>query len=230
MENSEQFEKIYDIWARRNAYFETKLEDEVIRVIADYSIGASGMMAAKGKVIGAGYEAYIFAFFIGLYSNTRRELKGATKSFGQPINKWGNVDSKKDRKEYPKIREYIFMALVARTDINWIEVDKGNIKLSKVVDMLMETMEEYANYGFHVLKDKLENDPYTFSNNTSFLDIFLNLTNTITEDSNRSNNEVESLDDEPESMDDESEIPVVHKKRPRIGQKIEPKRKEDNNL
>lgn len=224
----EQIEKIYDIWSRRNAYFETKLEDEVIRVISDYSIGASGMMEAKGKVIGAGYEAYIFAFFIGLYSNTRKELKGATKTFGQPINKWGNVDSKKDRKEYPKIREYIFMALVARSDINWIEVDKGTIKASKAVDILMETMEEYANYGFHVLKDKLDNDPYTFSNNTSFLDIFLKLTESEEDESLTSNKgDVESLDDEPESLDEERVAPSPTKKRPRIGQKIEPRKKDE---
>lgn len=223
----EQIEKIYDIWSRRNAYFETKLEDEVIRVISDYSIGASGMMEAKGKVIGAGYEAYIFAFFIGLYSNTRKELKGATKTFGQPINKWGNVDSKKDRKEYPKIREYIFMALVARSEINWIEVDKGTIKASKVADILMETMDEYANYGFHVLKDKLDNDPYTFSNNTSFLDIFLKLTESEEDESLTSNKgDVESLDDEPESLDEERVAPSPTKKRPRIGQKIEPRKKE----
>lgn len=224
----EQIEKIYDIWSRRNAYFETKLEDEVIRVISDYSIGASGMMEAKGKVIGAGYEAYIFAFFIGLYSNTRKELKGATKTFGQPINKWGNVDSKKDRKEYPKIREYIFMALVARSEINWIEVDKGTIKASKVADILMETMDEYANYGFHVLKDKLDNDPYTFSNNTSFLDIFLKLTESEQDESLTSNKgDVESLDDEPESLDEEREAPSPTKKRPRIGQKIEPRKKDE---
>lgn len=224
----EQIEKIYDIWSRRNAYFETKLEDEVIRVISDYSIGASGMMEAKGKVIGAGYEAYIFAFFIGLYSNTRKELKGATKTFGQPINKWGNVDSKKDRKEYPKIREYIFMALVARSEINWIEVDKGTIKASKVADILMETMDEYANYGFHVLKDKLDNDPYTFSNNTSFLDIFLKLTESEQDESLAPNKgDVESLDDEPESLDEEREAPSPTKKRPRIGQKIEPRKKDE---
>lgn len=224
----EQIEKIYDIWSRRNAYFETKLEDEVIRVISDYSIGASGMMEVKGKVIGAGYEAYIFAFFIGLYSNTRKELKGATKTFGQPINKWGNVDSKKDRKEYPKIREYIFMALVARSDINWIEVDKGTIKASKAADILMETMEEYANYGFHVLKDKLDNDPYTFSNNTSFLDIFLKLTESEQDESLAPNKgDVESLDDEPESLDEEREAPSPTKRRPRIGQKIEPRKKEE---
>lgn len=224
----EQIEKIYDIWSRRNAYFETKLEDEVIRVISDYSIGASGMMEAKGKVIGAGYEAYIFAFFIGLYSNTRKELKGATKTFGQPINKWGNVDSKKDRKEYPKIREYIFMALVARSDINWIEVDKGTIKASKAVDILMETMEEYANYGFYVLKDKLENDPYTFSNNTSFLDIFLKLTESEQDESLAHNKgDVESLDDEPESLDEEREAPSPTKKRPRIGQKVESRKKDE---
>ena len=224
----EQIEKIYDIWSRRNAYFETKLEDEVIRVISDYSIGASGMMEAKGKVIGAGYEAYIFAFFIGLYSNTRKELKGATKTFGQPINKWGNVDSKKDRKEYPKIREYIFMALVARSEINWIEVDKGTIKASKVADILMETMDEYANYGFHVLKDKLDNDPYTFSNNTSFLDIFLKLTESEQDESLAPNKgDVESLDDEPESLDEEREAPNPTKRRPRIGQKIEPRKKDE---
>ena len=116
------------------------------------------------------------AFFIGLYSNKKKALKGEQKGFGQPIQFWGNLDSKKGRKAYPKIREYIFTALVTKTTINWIEVDKGTIKVQQVVDDLITTMEEYANYGFHFMLDKLESDPGFFYNNTSFLDIFLKLT------------------------------------------------------
>ena len=39
--------------------------------------------------------------------------------------------------------------------------------------------------------------------------------------------DVESLDDEPESLDEEREAPSPTKKRPRIGQKIEPRKKEE---
>ncbi len=169
-------ENIYDVWARRNPKFETRMEEAVIRLITDYGVGASEGMSYKGKILGAGYEAYIMAFFIGLYSNKKKALKGEQKGFGQPIQFWGNLDSKKGRKAYPKIREYIFTALVTKTTINWIEVDKGTIKVQQVVDDLITTMEEYANYGFHFMLDKLESDPGFFYNNTSFLDIFLKLT------------------------------------------------------
>ena len=36
--------------------------------------------------------------------------------------------------------------------------------------------------------------------------------------------EPESLDEEPESLDEEREVPSPAKKRPRIGQKIEPRK------
>ena len=37
-------------------------------------------------------------------------------------------------------------------------------------------MEEYANYGFSVMAEKLKEDPGYFYSNRSFLDIFLQLT------------------------------------------------------
>lgn len=185
-------ETLYDVWGRRNPKFETRMEDAVIRLITDYGVGASEGMSYKGKILGAGYEAYIMAFFIGLYSNKKKTLKGEQKGFGHQIQYWGNLDSKKGRKAYPKIREYIFTALVAKTTINWIEVDKGTIKVEQVVDDLVNTMEEFANYGFHFMLDKLESDPGFFYNNTSFLDIFLKLTEHTTQQS-----EVE----EPDSLD-----------------------------
>lgn len=90
-------EKLIDIWGRRNPRFEKKYEQSVLRVISDYGIGASENTGAKGKVLGAGYEPYIMAFFIGLYSNKKLQLSESSedlKVLGQPIDKWGNLDSK----------------------------------------------------------------------------------------------------------------------------------------
>lgn len=173
-------EKIIDIWGRRNPRFEKKYEQSVIRVLSDYGIGASENTDAKGKILGAGYEPYIMAFFIGLYANKRLPLSGDNedlKGLGQPLQYWGNLDSKKFRKAYSGLRSYIFIALVAKADIDWIALDKGDIKVNTVVTSLVETMEEYANYGFSVMEEKLREDSSYFFSHRSFLDIFLQLTN-----------------------------------------------------
>ena len=121
-------EKIIDIWGKRNPRFEKKYELSVMRVISDYGVGASSHTEVKGKILGAGYEPYILAFFYGLYCNKRlplSEYSDDVKTLGQPIQFWGNLDSKKNRKAYSGLRSYIFIALVARTDIDWIALDKG---------------------------------------------------------------------------------------------------------
>lgn len=181
-DNNEELQKeelIFDIWGRRTPRFEKKYEQSVLRVISDYGIGASENTEAKGKILGAGYEAYIMAFFIGLYSGKKLPLSDDsddTKGLGQPMDKWGNLDSKKFRKAYPKLRDYIFNALVAKTDIDWIALDKGTIKVSAVVSKLVSTMEEYANYGFSVMEEKLKNDKTYFFSQRAFLDMFMQLT------------------------------------------------------
>ena len=43
----------------------------------------------------------------------------------------------------------------------------------KAVDMLIKTMEEYANWGFHFIEDKLTDDPGFFFRETAFLEVFL---------------------------------------------------------
>ena len=172
-------DKLIDIWGRRTPKFEKKYEHSVMRVISDYGVGASENTNAKGKILGAGYEPYIIAFFIGLYSNKRLPLSENTddvKVLGQHLQYWGTWDSKKNRHAYSSLRSYIFIALVAKTDVDWIALDRGDIKVNTVVASLMETMEEYANYGFSVMEDKLKEDKGFFFSNRSFLDIFLELT------------------------------------------------------
>ena len=188
-------EKIIDVWGRRNPKFEKHYEQSVIRVLADYGIGASEHTDAKGKILGAGYEPYIMAFFIGLYANKRIPLpedSDEVKGLGQPLDKWGNLDSKKFRKAYPKLREYIFVSLVAKTKIDWIALDKGEIKVADVVTQLIKTMEEYANYGFSIMADKLEADKGYFFSKRAFLDIFMELTDKH-EETDDGDDEVEPL-------------------------------------
>ena len=177
----EKDEKIIDIWGRRTPRFEKKYEKSVLRPLSDYGVGASANTEAKGKILGAGYEPLIMAFFIGLYSGKRLPLSDNTedlkeKGVGQPIDKWGNLDSKKNRHAYSRRRSYILIALVAKTDIDWIALDKGDIKVNTVVSNLMETMEEFINYGLAVIEEKLNTDSSYFFSNRAFLDVFLQLT------------------------------------------------------
>ena len=143
-------EKLIDIWGRRNPKFEKKYEKTVMRAISDYGVGASENTSARGKVFGSGYEPYMVF--------------------------WGTAEARKGRKAYPALRSYIFMALVAKTDVDWIALDKGEIKPSTVISQLITTMEEYANYGFSVMEDKLKEDKGYFFSHRSFLDMFLQLT------------------------------------------------------
>ena len=62
-------------------------------------------------------------------------------------------------------------------------------------------MEEYANWGFHFMEDKLTDDPNYFYHETAFLEIFLAFDATVPE----------SIDDEPESLDWPIEITCINR-------------------
>lgn len=174
------FADIYDVWGRRTPSFEVHYQKEVISILSDYGHGTTKNSEDKAKVLGAGYEVLIMAFFIGLYSNKMLPFEeyADIKDTGQPIQFWGNLDSKTRRRAYPKLREYMFIALVARTpDIDWIELDKGKRTVNECVALLMDTMEQYINYGLSVIREKLQEDESYFYSKSSFLDIFKELTN-----------------------------------------------------
>lgn len=190
-------EKLYDLWANRNPDWEIKYEDSILKTFCDYGKGTTILQDARGKIFGAGYEILIIAFFIGLYNNKRKKLVADTsrkKGVGQPIKFWGNLDSKPGRVSYPNIRKYMFAALVAKTDIDFIALDKGEFTARKAVDKLMETMEEFINWGLDFMTEKMEDNPNYFFKETAFLRVFMDFL------------EPESLAtkvdiDEPESLD-----------------------------
>lgn len=195
--NRKYNEDIFEIWGKRTPSYEKHYENEVIKPLADFGFGTNATSDAKGKILGAAYEVLIMAYFIGLYSRNKMPFNeyADIKDCGQPIQYWGNLDSKKGRKAYPKLREYIFISLVARTpDIDWIALDKGQLTVNETVSMLMLTMEEYINYGLSVLAEKLQHDEAYFYRKSSFLNIFKELTR------KKEDTEQES-EDTPESLD-----------------------------
>jgi len=193
------FSSAFDVWGRRNPSYEKHYENSVIKPLADFGIGTNEASDAKGKVLGAGYEVLIMAFFIGLYSNKRVPLntEEEIKDLRQPIQYWGSIESRKGRRAYPRLKEYIFTALVARTpEVDWLELDKGNKTISECVNLLINTMEEYINYGLSFMEEKLNEDESYFYDKNAFLDIFRQLT-APADDSVNTPKDV----DEPEPLD-----------------------------
>ena len=163
----------------------------------DYGKGVNKYNEVKGKTFGAGFEVFILAFFIGLYHDHTKPLvedASKRKSFGWAITNWGTQESRLGRTQYPHLREYMFAALVAKTDIDLIALDKGEIKPSKIVDQLIDKMEQYANFGFDYIKERLEDDPNYFFKDTAFLRVFLSfLPNTTSDSSDEDEDELEEL-------------------------------------
>ena len=72
-----------------------------------------------------------------------------------------------NRNKYTAIQRYLFAALIAKSDINLVEYDKGNISTEEAVSILMTTLNEYANGGFYYINDIMnkQDDFFTSSEN-----------------------------------------------------------------
>ena len=197
-------ESLFDAWGKKNPEWEKKYAELLMEPFTDYGRGTSQYTVSRGKIFGAGYEMFIIGFFIGLYFDKTRKFpddRSKRKHFGHPIMFWGSQDGKAKlgRTSYKKIQEYMFAALVARTDIDFLSLEKGETDVNDAANSLISKMEEYANYGFHYLTDLLENDPNSLFKDSAFLKIF---TSFISED-NKEEDEVENFEEDIEPFKDE---------------------------
>lgn len=196
-------ESLFDAWGKKNPEWEKKYAELLMEPFTDYGRGTSQYTVSRGKIFGAGYEMFIIGFFIGLYFDKTKKLpddKSKRKDFGHPIMFWGSQEGKLKlgRTSYKKIQEYMFAALVAKTDIDFISLEKGEVSVNDVANSLKKKMEEYANYGFHYLEEMLENDPNSLFKESAFLKIF---TSFISENNN-DEDEIEKFDEDIEPFED----------------------------
>lgn len=193
-------ESLFDAWGNKNPEWDKKYEDLLIEPFTDYRRGTSQYSVSRGKIFGAGYEMYIICFFIGLYFDKTRKLpddKSKRKYFGHTIKHWGSQEGRLGRTSYTKIQEYMFAALVAKTDIDFISLEKGETSVNDAANALKHKMEEYANYGFHYLEEMLEDDPNSLFKDSAFLKIFTSFIS----DDNKENDDVENFEEDIESFE-----------------------------
>ncbi len=160
---------LYEEWKKSSALrYESIFHDPIVNSFCQWHSGTDNGRDDKGLIFNAGYEAFIYAFFVGLYRNERRPLVGQTRSFSMEIFRLGDVSTRNTgRKKYTEIQQNIFAALIAKTDLDLVEYDKGNITADEAVSKLMTTLNEYANAGFYAINEKMshQEDYFTISEN-----------------------------------------------------------------
>lgn len=142
--------------------------------------GAEGdKKISLGKHFSTNYELYTFAFFLGLYNDEFTPIPEEEKKtdFSHHIQHWGSKYRVSARKDFTNLQENMFIAQIAKTDVDLIALEKGELDEEDAVKALIKTMEAYTNGGLILIKEKLEDNPNYFLQPTSFLDMILDSKN-----------------------------------------------------
>lgn len=128
-----------------------------------------------GKHFSTNYELYMYAFFLGLYNEEFSPIPDKEKKidFSHHIQAWGSKTTILTRKDFTNLQENIFIAVVAKTEIDFIALEKGDIKEDAVIKELIQTMESYTNGGLILIKEKIDENPNYFLQAPSFLNMIL---------------------------------------------------------
>ena len=165
---------LFETWlTREDSNYEEQYFEPVVEELCQFRGGSTDTRMSKGKIFNAGYEVFIYAFFLGLYSDERTPLKGGTRKFRMPMSLWGRKSTEIGRESYTILQKYIFIALIAKSDVDLIALDKGDLDVEDVCKELMNTLNEYANTGFRIIANELKNNPTSFFENDGLLK-FLN--------------------------------------------------------
>jgi len=166
-------ENLFDKWKTKIPKYSSKYKNLFDSLSQKF--GAEGEKKINlGKHFSTNYELYMYAFFLGIYKKEYSPIPSDEKKidFSHHIQFWGNK-SRIDRKDFSNLQEYIFSALVARTDIDFIALEKGEISENDVVKELINTMEAFTNGGLTIIDEKIEENSNYFLQPTSFLNMIL---------------------------------------------------------
>jgi hypothetical protein len=165
---------LFSVWASRTPNYDGRFKDTLFKGKAYKGKTDEIKIENLGKHFSTQYELYIYAFFLGLYNDEFIEIpEDANKSnFGNRIQYWGSKNSI-GRSSFTELQEYMFVALVAKTEIDFIALEKGEIDVKKVVKQLIHTMESYTNGGLILLEEKGEENPNYHLTSTAFLDLIV---------------------------------------------------------
>jgi hypothetical protein len=177
-------ESLFDKWKTKIPKYSEVHKDLFDSLSQKY--GAEGEKKVNlGKHFSTNYELYIYAFFLGLYAKEKTPIPFGEKKidFSHHIQYWGNKNTTTYRKDFSALQEYMYMALIAKTEVDILSLDKDEVSEDEIVKELINTMESFTNGGLNLIRDKIEVNSNHFLNPTSFLDMILK--NNLAEDYNQ---------------------------------------------
>ena len=169
-------ESLFDAWKSRIPKYSEKFKEKLFQPLAQYGGGTEQSRTNLGKHFSNAYELYMYAFFLGLYKDEYSPFSEGEKKtdFSHHIQFWGSKANRLDRKDFTRLQDFMFMACVANSDVDFIALEKGELSVTDAVKALIHTMEGYTNGGLTIISERLDENPNYFLQPTSFLDLIIN--------------------------------------------------------
>jgi hypothetical protein len=166
---------LFDKWKEKIPRYDSQYRELLFDKLTRKGGGSEQSREDRGKQFSNNYELYIYAFFLGLYFDEFCPISENSKKddFRHAIQFWGSKSNRLDREDFTNIQENMFIALIAKTDIDLVALEKGELDEDDVVKALIKTMESFTNGGLILIKEKLEDNPNYFLQPTSFLNMIL---------------------------------------------------------
>jgi hypothetical protein len=166
---------LFEKWKEKIPKYDFQFRDLLFDKLSRKGGGSEQSREDRGKQFSNFYELYIYSFFLGLYNNEISPIAESSKrvDFSMPIKTWGSKTNIVGRKDFTRLQENMFIALLAKTDIDLIALEKGELDEDDAVKLLIKTMESYTNGGLILIKEKLQENPNYFLQPTSFLNMIL---------------------------------------------------------
>ena len=167
-------ENLFDKWKTKIPKY-SEIHKDLFNSLSQ-KFGAEGEKKMNlGKHFSTNYELYMYAFFLGLYNDEFAPIPDIEKKtdFSHNIQYWGSKSTISTRNDFTGLQENMFLSLIAKTSVDFIALEKGELKEDEVVKTLIQTMESYTNGGLILIKEKMQENPNYFLQPTSFLNMIL---------------------------------------------------------
>ena len=168
-------ENLFERWKTKIPKYNEIYKTELFDPLSNFGGGSEKAKYNLGRHFSNAYEFYMYAFFLGLYHNQFKPLEKDVKKtdFNHAIQFWGSKSNRLGRTDFTNLQEYIFAAVIAKTDLDLLELEKGLITEDEAAKKLIETMESYTNGGLMLISEKLDESPMYFMQAPAFLNLIL---------------------------------------------------------
>lgn len=168
-------DNLFDKWKTQIPKYDQAFSKPLFEPLSKKGGGSEKSKVDLGKHFSNNYELYMYAFFLGLYNDEFLPIPDGSKKvdFSHAIQYWGSKGGRLDRNDFTLLQEFMFAAVVAKSDVDFIALEKGELSERDAVRELIQTMEGYTNGGLNLIKEKLEENENLFLQPTSFLNMIL---------------------------------------------------------